>query len=342
VRVDTGVFEGGEISMYYDSMIAKLICHGGTRDQAISRVRDALNAFVIRGIDSNIPFQAALMQNAALPLGGVHHLFHRRRVSEWLRRVLPMSCTSDPRPARRRSPLLVVVAISIVPFKISDQMPGPPAQGRQGLGRPDGGQGLPGFGGAPDSLAATRSPMVSTNTTSFPTGGFGELVFRGTCNGAPICLQLERIGLLYRVVHFGKQVKATVMTANAARMLALMPKKVPPDLSKFLLSPMPGLLREVAVAERRKQVVAGEKLAVIEAMKMENVLKAERDCKVKKVVAKRRRKPVGRSGHHRIRISPGRQIQRCPRSPPPGGLFYAWHGGPSPAQTALRRFARPA
>ena len=63
VRVDTGVFEGGEISMYYDSMIAKLICHGATRDQAIVRLRDALNAFVIRGIDSNIPFQAALMQN---------------------------------------------------------------------------------------------------------------------------------------------------------------------------------------------------------------------------------------------------------------------------------------
>jgi propionyl-CoA carboxylase alpha chain len=75
------------------------------------------------------------------------------------------------------------------------------------------------------------------------------------------------------------------MTANAARMLALMPKKVPPDLSKFLLSPMPGLLREVSVAEG-ETVAAGEKLAVIEAMKMENVLKAERDCKVKKVVAK--------------------------------------------------------
>ena len=113
---------------------------------------------------------------------------------------------------------------------------------------------------------------------------FGELVFRGTCNGTPICLQLERIGLLYRVVHFGKQVKATVMTANAARMLALMPKKLPPDLSKFLLSPMPGLLREVSVTAGQ-QVSAGEKLAVIEAMKMENVLKAELDCKVKKVVA---------------------------------------------------------
>ena len=113
---------------------------------------------------------------------------------------------------------------------------------------------------------------------------FGELVFRGTCNGTPLCLQLERIGLLYRVVHFGKQVKATVMTANAARMLALMPKKVPPDLSKFLLSPMPGLLREVSV-KAGEQVAAGEKLAVIEAMKMENVLKAERDCTVKKIVA---------------------------------------------------------
>ena len=113
---------------------------------------------------------------------------------------------------------------------------------------------------------------------------FGQQVFHGTCNGAPICLQLERSGLKYRVTHFGKQVEAMVMTATAARLLALMPVKVPPDLSRYLLSPMPGLLREVSVQAGQK-VSAGEKLAVIEAMKMENMLKAERDCTVKKVVA---------------------------------------------------------
>jgi propionyl-CoA carboxylase alpha chain len=113
---------------------------------------------------------------------------------------------------------------------------------------------------------------------------FRELVFRGTCNGKPICLQLERAGLEYRISHFGKQVKAIVMTAKADRLLALMPVKVPPDLSKYLLSPMPGLLREISV-HAGQPVSAGEKLAVIEAMKMENVLKAEKDCRVKMVVA---------------------------------------------------------
>lgn len=76
---------------------------------------------------------------------------------------------------------------------------------------------------------------------------FRDLVFQGTCNGQPICMQLERSGLEYRINHFGKLVKAVVLTAKADRLLALMPVKAPPDLSKFLLSPMPGLLREVAV-----------------------------------------------------------------------------------------------
>ncbi|HRG72305.1 MAG TPA: biotin/lipoyl-binding protein, partial [Thauera aminoaromatica] len=114
---------------------------------------------------------------------------------------------------------------------------------------------------------------------------FGELLFAGTVNGAPIGLQIERRGLRYRISHFGLQVEPVVMTVRAAHLLSLMPAKLPPDLSKFLLSPMPGLLREIAVTEGQ-DVKAGEKLAIIEAMKMENVLKAEQDGKVKKIVAK--------------------------------------------------------
>ena len=113
---------------------------------------------------------------------------------------------------------------------------------------------------------------------------FRESIVRGTCNGQAICMQVERSGLEYRISHFGKQVKAVVMSAKADRLLALMPIKTPPDLSKFLLSPMPGLLREVSVHAGQK-VRAGEKLAVIEAMKMENILKAEKDCKVKHIVS---------------------------------------------------------
>ena len=114
---------------------------------------------------------------------------------------------------------------------------------------------------------------------------FGDLLFSGMVNGAPIGLQIERRGLRYRISHFGLQVEPMVMTVRAAHLLSLMPEKLPPDMSKFLLSPMPGLLREVAVAEGQ-EVKAGEKLAVIEAMKMENLLKAEQDGKVKKIVAR--------------------------------------------------------
>jgi len=279
VRGGTGVFEGGEISMYYDSMIAKLICHGGTRDQAVSRVRDALNAFVIRGIDSNIPFQAALMQNQRF-LSGV---FTTSFIAEEFPNGFDESCVVHQDPGL----LAALAAFGRRRYidravQISDQMPGHQRKvGRDWVVQMEGKDYPVSLVPIPGGYSVTHGGDTYDLLSDWK---FGELVFRGTCNGVPICLQLERIGLLYRVVHFGKQVKATVMTANAARMLALMPKKVPPDLSKFLLSPMPGLLREVAVANGQ-EMAAGEKLAVIEAMKMENVLKAERDCKVKKVVA---------------------------------------------------------
>jgi len=114
----------------------------------------------------------------------------------------------------------------------------------------------------------------------------GEFLFRGTWNGEPVCLQLERIGLRYRVCHWGTQADMMVVSARAAHLLSLMPDKPAPDLSRFLLSPMPGLLTEVPVRVGQ-EVKAGEKLAAIEAMKMENILKAERDCTVAEVMAKR-------------------------------------------------------
>ncbi|TMH29625.1 MAG: biotin/lipoyl-binding protein, partial [Betaproteobacteria bacterium] len=111
-----------------------------------------------------------------------------------------------------------------------------------------------------------------------------DLVVRGTCNAEPFCAQIERIGLAYRVIHNGTHIDAKVFTPRAAELNELMPFKAPPDLSKFLLSPMPGLLVDVAV-QPGQQVRAGEKLAVIEAMKMENILLATQDCVVGEVVA---------------------------------------------------------
>jgi len=112
----------------------------------------------------------------------------------------------------------------------------------------------------------------------------GEHLFHGSWHGEPVCLQVERMGIRYRVVHWGTQVDMMVMTASAARMLALMPNKPKPDLSKFLLSPMPGMLAEMAL-HPGQEIKTGEKLAVIEAMKMENILKADHDCTVAEVMA---------------------------------------------------------
>jgi len=278
VRVDTGVYEGSEISMHYDSMIAKLICHGDNRLQAIERMRDALNAFFIRGVSSNIPFQAALMQHPRFVSG----LFTTAFIAD----EYPQGFIAADVPHGDIALLAAVAAFARRRYidravKISNQMPG---QERKvgsnwavmidGVDYPLVLESIP--GGYSIVHAEKRYDIVSDWL-------FRDLVFQGTCNGQPICMQLERSGLEYRLTHFGKQVRAVVLTAKADRLLALMPVKTPPDLSRFLLSPMPGLLREVSVHAGQK-VRVGEKLAVIEAMKMENILKAEKDCQVRKIV----------------------------------------------------------
>jgi propionyl-CoA carboxylase alpha chain len=113
---------------------------------------------------------------------------------------------------------------------------------------------------------------------------FGQPLFRGTVNGEPVCIQVERRNMHYSLFHFGSQVDIMVLTPRAANLLASMPVKEPPDMSRFLLSPMPGLLTQMRVAEGA-EVHPGQDLAVIEAMKMENVLRAERDGRVSKILA---------------------------------------------------------
>ncbi|MCC4115620.1 acetyl-CoA carboxylase biotin carboxylase subunit [Aromatoleum toluclasticum] len=280
VRVDTGVYEGGEISMFYDSMIAKLIVHGANREQAIERMRDALNAFVIRGISSNIPFQAALLQHPRFCSGN----FNTGFIAEEYPQGFDASMVPHDDPA-----LLAAVATFARLRYIGRavQIDGQLA----GHGRKVGKDWVVVMGGKQYHMSVEASAEGLDITHADKTycivsdWKFGDLLFQGTVNGAPICLQIERRGLRYRIAHFGLQVEPIVMTERAAELLSMMPEKLPPDLSKFLLSPMPGLLRDVCVAEGQ-EVKAGEKLAIIEAMKMENVLKAEQDGKVRKVVAK--------------------------------------------------------
>ena len=279
VRVDTGVYDGGEISMFYDSMIAKLIVHAATREQAIERMRDALNSFVIRGISSNIPFQSALMQHPRFQAGNFTTAF----ISEEYPKGFDASDVPHDDPA-----LLISVAAFVHrtyidrAARVTGQLPGHELK-------------------VGDEWVVLRDGVPHSVTVEVAEGGYdityagetfklrsnwklGEALFEGTVNGEPFTMQLERRKLAYRLFHWGTQVDLIVMRARAAELLSLMPEKQAPDMSKFLLSPMPGLLREVAVTVG-KDVKAGEKLAVIEAMKMENILKAEQDGKVKKVSA---------------------------------------------------------
>ena len=168
--------------------------------------------------------------------------------------------------------------------RITGQLKGHERRVGDGLGRPDAGPAATPWASTlvDGGCDVTHEGETHALRTDWK---LGDILLRGTWNGEPVCVQVERMGLKYRVFHWGTQVDAIVMTGRAAELLALMPDKPPPDLSKFLLSPMPGLLTEVAV-KVGQEVRAGENLVVIEAMKMQNILKAENDCVVAEVLAK--------------------------------------------------------
>jgi propionyl-CoA carboxylase alpha chain len=268
-------------------MIAKLIVHGATRDQAIARMRDALNAFVIRGVASNISFQAALMQHPRFVSGN----FNTGLIAE----EYPHGFNAADVPHDDPAMLIAVAAAMHRQYlarnaHISGQMPGHEYKpGSDFVVRLEDGEdhevmvkaateGQWSIGGWDVVFAGERYEIRTT-------WQFGQTLYQGTLNGEPFCMQVERRGLKYRLFHWGTQADIMVMTARAAHLQALMPHKAPPDMSKFLLSPMPGLLTHIAVTAGQ-EVKAGEVLAKIEAMKMENVLKAERDCVVEALLAK--------------------------------------------------------
>ena len=291
VRVDTGVQDGGEIPMYYDSMIAKLIVHGKDRLDAIAKMREALNGFVIRGISSNIPFQAALLAHPKFVAGD----FNTGFIAENYGKGFHAEDVPHDDPD-----FLVALAAYV---------------NRRLLGRAAGISGqLPGHGVAvgeefvviqlgaegkntqmsvlvADFEAKSGSSRIDTRVSSYEICSnwhLGGARIRGTANGKPFTAQVERgVGknpLAIRIAHNGTRLDALVLSPRAAALHALMPYKAPPDMSRYVLSPMPGLLVGVAVQVGQK-VQAGERVAVIEAMKMENVLFAVADGVVAKVLA---------------------------------------------------------
>ncbi len=279
VRVDTGVYEGGEVSMHYDPMIAKLITRGATRDTAIAHMREALNEFYVRGVSHNISFLAALIEHTRFREG---HLSTNMIAEEFPDGFHPSDSVHDD-PA-----LLITVAASIH-RRYMDRAAGISGQ-------------LPGSELTVDNhwvavlagnqYAVEMQPIADGHNVTYAgetyqvlsDWQFGQPLFRGTVNGLHVCIQVERRNMHYRLIHWGSQVDIMVLTSRAAELLACMPIKEPPDMSRFLLSPMPGLLTQLRV-DVGNDVRMGQDLAVVEAMKMENVLLAERDGKVGKVLA---------------------------------------------------------
>ena len=283
VRVDTGVVEGGEIPMFYDSMIAKLIVHGANRADAIVKMREALNGFVIRGVSSNIPFQAALLAHPRFVAGDFNTGFIAEHYANGFR--AEDVAHDDPD---------FLVALAAAAYRryleraagISGQLAGH----RVAIAREfvvvvkgQGGQHTH----VPVAITVEGAITVTLNGRQYAINHdwqFGGIRAQGSCNGKPFTAQAERHGLWLRVEHNGLRIDAQVMSARAAELLRVMPFKAPADMSRFLLSPMPGLLVDVAV-QPGQAVQAGQRLAVIEAMKMENILVAARDGTVAKLLA---------------------------------------------------------
>lgn len=292
VRVDTGVQDGGEIPMFYDSMIAKLIVHGKDRLDAIAKMREALNGFVIRGISSNIPFQAALLAHPKFVAGDFNTGFIAEHYGQGFRAEdVPHS-----------DPDFLVALAAFVRRKsreraagLSGQLPGYgvkvghdysvivlDAQGEHAYKSVHVDEVVGQIGSAVVTVDGKRYAMSSPSRLN-------DICVTGTCNGQPYTAQIERgtprNPLALVVQHNGTRIETMVVSPRMAELHALMPFKAPADMSKYVLSPMPGLLVEVAVQPGQK-VQAGERVAVIEAMKMENVLFAAADGVVSKVLAK--------------------------------------------------------
>jgi propionyl-CoA carboxylase alpha chain len=279
VRVDTGIEEGSEVSVYYDPMIAKLVTYGADRAEAIERMNDALDAYYIRGVSHNISFLNALM---------AHPRFRSGRLStNFIAEEYPNGFHAAD--VAHENPALPVVLAAIVHRRFMDRaarLTGqlPSHERRVGAdftviinGEHHPVRVLPIEGGYEVHVGTELYPVVTA-------WQMGQPLIKAEVRDRRVCVQIDRVGLRYRLSHRGSQVDALVVAPHTAELSRHMLAKQTPDLSRFLLSPMPGLLKRLAV-KPGDDVKAGEELAVVEAMKMENSLRAARDGRVAQVLA---------------------------------------------------------
>ncbi|WP_333793359.1 acetyl/propionyl/methylcrotonyl-CoA carboxylase subunit alpha [Hyphomicrobium sp.] len=287
VRNDTGVQEGGEISMYYDPMIAKLVTHGPTRIAAIDAQAEALDAFYIDGIQHNIPFVTALMHHPRWREGRLSTGFiaeeypegfqTRRAEGEELSVLVSVAAAIDHLNNVRRRKISGQMPNGVVEFAKRRVVDVGGQQQTVEVAGVDGSQLNMSFIGADG--AAEQSVSVSSAWAP------GDPVWHGEVAGKRVAVQVRPILNGAVLSYRGIQSPVYVYTEREAELAALMPVKAAADMSKFLLCPMPGLVKAIHTSEGQ-EVKAGDALAVVEAMKMENILRAERDGTVKKVNAK--------------------------------------------------------
>ncbi len=287
VRNDTGVFEGGEISMYYDPMIAKLVTHGPTRIAAIDAQAEALDDFYIDGIQHNVPFVSAVMQHprwrsGALSTGFIAEEYpegFKPRVAEGEERkvIASVAAVIDHLQNERRREISHQMSGTAVSFaKVRTVRIGSDSQRMEVSG-----SGTSTYYVTLLDDAGNRGETLELVSAWWP----GEPVWRGTAGGKTVAVQTRPVLNGMMLSYRGISAPVHVFTEREAKLAALMPVKAAADMSKFLLCPMPGLIKAVNVGEGA-DVKAGDPLAIVEAMKMENILRAEIDGKVKKVNAK--------------------------------------------------------
>ena len=286
LRNDTGVFEGSEISIWYDPMIAKLVTHAPTRDAAIATQARALDAFYIDGIRHNIPFLAAVMQHPRWQAGRLSTGFIAEEFPDGFSPAAAAGVTAQTLAAVAAAADLVLGERK---RQISGQMNGRPVvRERRRVVQLD---------GAELRLAAVRDgSAIAVRFIDGDREGRAMLlesswkptepVWQGTIDGLPVAVQVRPILNGFSLFHSGAAAKAWVYTEREAAAARLMPAKVAADASGKVLCPMPGLVVDIAVAPGQ-EVKAGETLAVVEAMKMENVLRAERDGVIKAIFAEK-------------------------------------------------------
>jgi len=280
VRNDTGVTEGSEISLYYDPMIAKLVTHGPTRAAAIDAQADALDAFTIEGIRHNIPFLSAIMQHPRWRDGKLSTGFIAEEFPGGFERAPPTGGTAR---------LIAAVAAAIDHVlgerkrRISGQLNAALTRERRRaiwLG--------------PDEIHADVEHDGAVIAVTFEDGARhvlrspwtpGAPMWAGTIDGTSVAMHVRAVPNGFELAYRGHEAKAFVYTEREARYARLMPAKKLSDSEKAVRSPMPGLVVSIAVSEGQ-EVKAGETLAVIEAMKMENILRAERDGTIKAIRVK--------------------------------------------------------